>query len=100
MGIQAFRYDFTMKELAYFLFKKKICPKCGGQMEKKKCCEIVDGSIFNTNDTPLYIQGSKQVKHYFYIFLGRECGAEITLAELATGTTKGKKGLNKSWKDV
>ena len=61
--MESFRYDFTMKELSYFLFKKKKCPKCGGKMKKEKCCETVEGSVFNTNTVPLYIQGH-QVKHY------------------------------------
>lgn len=29
--MKAFRYDFTMKELSYFLFSKKICPNCKAQ---------------------------------------------------------------------
>lgn len=82
MSVQSVRYDFTMKELTYFLFKKKICPKCEGKMEKKKCCEIVDGSIFNTNDVPLYIKGSSNVKHYYYAYTCNECGAEYPLSEL------------------
>ena len=83
MSIQPVTCQFTMKELVYFLFKKKVCPKCGGQTEKKKCCEIVDGSIFNTNDVPLYIQGSSNVKNYFYVYTCKECGGEYSLSELA-----------------
>ena len=82
MSIQSFRYDFAAKELAYFLFKKKTCPKCGEQMKKDKCCETIDGSVYNTNSVPLYIQG-RQVKHYFYRFTCQECGAEFTLTELS-----------------
>lgn len=82
MNLQSFRYEFTAKELAYFLVKKKKCPKCGGKMKKNKCCETVDGSVFNTNSVPLYIQGS-QVKHYFYLFACQECGAEFTLNDLS-----------------
>lgn len=66
----------------YFLFKAKKCPKCGGEMKKEKCCELVDGSRFNTNSVPLYIQGS-QVKHYFYQFTCQECKSSFTLSELA-----------------
>ena len=82
MKIQPFVYDFTTKELKYFLFKKKTCPKCGKLMEKKKCFEVVDGSIFNTNDVPLYIQGSRNVKHYFFAFECKECIMEYKLSEL------------------
>ncbi len=82
MAVQAFTYDFTIKELVYFVFKKKKCPKCGNRMEKSKCYEIVDGSIFDTNSVPLYIQGS-QVKRFFYSFTCQKCGAEFTLSELS-----------------
>lgn len=82
MSIQSFRYEFTAKELFYFLFKKKICPKCNGNLKKEKCCEIVDGSIFNTDSVPLYIKG-RQVKHYFYCYTCEECGAKFTLSELS-----------------
>lgn len=82
MSMQSFRYDFTAKELTYFLFKKKTCPKCGEKMEKEKCGETIDGSVFNTNSVPLYIQG-RQVKHYFYRFTCQQCGANFTLTELS-----------------
>ena len=81
--MQSFRYDFTMKELYYFLFAKKICPKCGNKMDKNKGYEIVDGSIFNSNSTPLYIQGRKEVKYYHYLFNCAKCGSQYTLKELA-----------------
>ena len=68
MSMQSFRYEFTARELAYFLFKKKSCPECGGAMQKEKCCETIDGSVFHTNSVPLYIQG-RQVKYYFYRFI-------------------------------
>lgn len=92
MNGKSFIYEFTLKELAYFLFKKKSCPRCGGTMKKEKCCEIVDGSIFNTNSVPLYIQGRSQVKHYFYCFVCPECGSKFTLSELVQ---KGEKDLGK-----
>lgn len=82
-GLQSFSYDFTMKELAYFLFGKKVCPNCGGIMEKEKCCEIVDGSMFNTNSVPLYIYGRDNVRHYFYRFNCASCGASFRLSELS-----------------
>lgn len=57
MSVQSFRYDFTAKELAYFLFKKKTCPKCGEQMKKDKCCETIDGSVYNRNKKPSIFNG-------------------------------------------
>ena len=80
--LDSFRYEFTMKELFYFLFRKKSCPKCGNKMEKNKGYEMVDGSIFNTNSVPLYIQG-REVKYYHYLFNCPKCGAQYTLKELA-----------------
>lgn len=78
-----FTYQFTMKELTYFLFKKKVCPKCGGQMDKKKCHEIVDGSVFDSSSADLYIVGCSHVNYYFYIYVCRECRKEFALTELA-----------------
>ncbi len=76
-------YQFTMKEMGYLLFKKKICPRCLGQMDKKKCHEVVDGKIFDSASQDLYISACKHVNHYYYTYVCRECGKEFTLAELA-----------------
>ena len=73
MSVQSFRYEFTTKELIYFLFKKKVCPQCGGKMVKEKRGETVDGSVFNTNSVPLYISG-REVKLYYYAFVCQQCG--------------------------
>lgn len=51
-------------------------------MSKEKCCETVDGSVFDTSSVPLYISGRK-VRRYFYRFTCRKCGSEYTLPELA-----------------
>ena len=81
--MKSFRYDFTMKELKYYLFSKKNCPKCNNKMTKSKGYELVDGSIFNTASTPLYIQGRNEVKYYHYLFNCSNCGSQYTLKELA-----------------
>lgn len=52
-------------------------------MTKSKKYEIVDGKIFNTVSTALYIQGRKEIKHYYYLFNCSNCGAQYTLKELA-----------------
>lgn len=77
-----FRYEFSVNELFYFLFKKKKCPKCGETMLKNKCAETVDGAKFNTMSVPLYIQG-REIKSYYYSFTCEKCGSEYTLTELA-----------------
>lgn len=82
MGHDAFRYDFTGKELAYFLFKKKICPKCKGKMTKSKGYETVEGSALN-NKTEDFFVPSARVKHYLYFYTCQACGSEFTLSELS-----------------
>lgn len=81
--MKSFRYDFTMKELGYFIFSKKNCPKCGNKMKKNKGYETVDGKIFNTQSVPLSIQGRSEVKYYHYLFNCPKCGAQYKLKELA-----------------
>lgn len=80
--MKSFRYEFTLKELFYFLFSKKKCPNCGNKMIKNKGYEIVDGTIFNTNSVPLYIQGRQEVKYYHYLFNCSKCGSQYKLKEL------------------
>lgn len=82
MGAKGFRYEFSGNELSYFLFKKKICPKCGGKMMQNKCAETVDGSRYNTVSVPLYIRG-REIKRYFYSYSCEKCGSEFELSELA-----------------
>lgn len=82
MGAKGFRYEFSANELSCFLFKKKICPKCGGKMKQHKCAEIADGSKYNTASVPLYIRG-QEIKRYFYSYSCEKCGAEFELGELA-----------------
>ena len=82
MKTESFRYDFSTRELIYFLFRKKFCPKCGGIMKKEKHFEVVDGSVFNGRSVCHYVNGRK-VKHYVYRFTCNKCGSSFTLSELA-----------------
>ncbi len=77
----AFVYQFTVKEFSYLLFKKKICPKCGGKMRKQKCSEIVDGARFDSASAPLYTK-RREVKHYYYSFTCKHCGEKFILTDL------------------
>lgn len=79
---KGFRYEFSGNELFYFLFKKKVCPKCGGKMTKNKYAETVDGVKFNTASIPLYIRG-REIKSYYYLFTCEKCGTSFTLKELS-----------------
>lgn len=82
MRNQAFRYDFTGKELFYFLFGKKKCPKCGGKLMAHKGFEMADGSQF-VSKRGYYLPKNAKVKHYFYFYDCRQCAAQFTLQELA-----------------
>lgn len=82
MDHNAFRYDFTIGELAYFLFAKKRCLRCNCLMERHKTFETVPGSTFNTRHTAPFIANSR-VKHYIYTYSCPACGATFTLQELA-----------------
>jgi len=83
--MKAFRYDFTMKELGCFLFKKKNCPKCNHKMNKSKNYEIVNGSTFNSRGSAFFIPNSK-VKHYYYVYKCSNCAKQYTLKELSEKT--------------
>ncbi|HJJ19367.1 MAG TPA: hypothetical protein OIM61_09040 [Clostridiaceae bacterium] len=76
----AFRYELNMRELFYFLFAKKICPKCGGILDKKKDYEIIKGTNFSQRSV---IYKNSRVKHYIYKFRCKRCGTQYTLKELA-----------------
>ena len=82
MKHDAFSYDFTVKELIYFLFKKKICPKCGGEMTKEKGYQTVRGADLNSKADPFFVPNAR-VKQYQYYFDCRKCGARFTLNELS-----------------
>lgn len=83
----AFCYDFSSKEFRYFLFGKKICPKCGGRLQKQKCHELKRGSDFNSRSVDTFVPQAK-VKHYFYVYICEKCGAEYSLTELAENKRK------------
>lgn len=77
----AFVYQFTFKEVSYLVFKKKICPKCGGKMTRKKCSEITNGSRFVSTHDDINLK-NRLVKHYYYTFVCDDCGTEFELADL------------------
>lgn len=82
MVTEGFRYDFTPKELVYFLFKKKTCPQCHGIMKKSKRSESAQGETFNSSANAFF-SPSAEVCHYYYMFTCPKCGYENTLKELA-----------------
>ena len=81
MKSDGFSYQFTAKELFYFLFKKKICPACGNIMKKEKTYEIVEGKKLNSKSDDFFIANGK-IKNYIYKFKCPNCRKEYKLSEL------------------
>ena len=79
---KGFSYEFTKHEVAYLLFKRKKCPKCGGKLDKRKEYETLYGSELNSKADPIFISNAK-IKRYQYIFICINCGCQHTLNELA-----------------
>lgn len=82
MRHQAFRYEFTMRELFFFLFGAKKCPDCGCALEKMKGFQTKDGSEFGPR-TEVAFSKTVKVKQYHYSYRCTHCGNEYTLKELA-----------------
>lgn len=83
MSHQAFRYEFSARELMYLLFRKKSCPECGGRMEKVKGYETKLGSDFHSSGRGMFFADNDRVKHYQYAYHCHQCGSQFTLQELA-----------------
>jgi len=81
MEHDAFRYDFTFRELFFFLFKKKECPKCKKRMMRHKVFESVPGREFNNRSAAPFHQDAN-VKHYYYVYSCTSCGVSYKLKEL------------------
>lgn len=81
MEHDAFRYDFTLSELLFFLFKKVECPVCKRRMARYRDFESVPGHTFNNHSAAPFRQNAN-VKHYYYVYHCANCGASYTLQEL------------------
>lgn len=77
----AFRYEFTGRELMYFLFKKKVCPRCGDKLSKVKDSEIVEGYLLNSTQEAFFVPNAK-VKRYRYLFSCHNCKTVYPINEL------------------
>lgn len=82
MRSDGFQYDFTVKELIYFLLKKKNCPRCNGPLVKRKNFEMLAGHELNSRSDAFFASNAK-VKHYQYVYTCEQCHGEYTLHELA-----------------
>ena len=81
----AFFCSFTPKELSYFLFGKKRCPKCGGKLVRSKESFTTKGALPNTINTSsgaTHIDTTK-VRYYYYVYTCSACQARFSLRELA-----------------
>jgi len=78
----AFQYEFTGRELIYFLFKRKVCPRCGNKLSKTKDYETVDGYMLNNTQEAFFVPNAK-VKRYHHLFVCQNCKAVYPISELA-----------------
>ena len=76
-----FRYEMSIRELFYLLFRSKRCLKCGSALTKNKWAETIDGIKFNMASVPLYIRG-RTIRRYYYTFSCGSCNSVFTLTEL------------------
>ena len=78
----AYRYQLTPQEMFYFLFRKKICPRCGAMMDKQKDFVTVKG-IDLKEESHLFFRPDVDVKDYKYFYICHRCGRRYSLTELA-----------------
>ena len=77
-----FNYTLSMSEVAYLMFKRKICPSCRGKMRRTKEYEVTDDPKYTTMST-MYALPGKAVKNYKFFFICNTCDSKFPLAELA-----------------
>ena len=82
MKHEGFRYEFTMKELRYFLFGDKKCPECRSLLNRQKRFHSVKGSVYDSK-TEVSFSRAATVKQYEYAYKCEGCGREYTLTELS-----------------
>ena len=82
MENKGFRYSFTLPELAFFLFGKKDCPKCGQKLVKKKNFETRTDLFHEDSVDPIFKPDS-EVKQYSFDYHCENCGFQTTLSDLA-----------------
>ena len=83
MAVKGFRYEFTIHELWYKLFKKKICPKCGGKLIQYKTSEMRKGKDAEPRRNGAFFSENADVKCYMYYYDCSKCQHRYSLAELA-----------------
>ena len=71
---------YTISELKYMLFYKKLCPNCGGRLVKVHKVVTTDSSIFNNQSKQW--NGMDTDVHYA-VYECNKCGHKITLGNKA-----------------
>ena len=77
-------YSFTPREFRYFLFGKKICPSCGGKLQRQKQFFSPRGALPKTfRQVDIYFINTEKVKYYYYTYACLRCGQVYPLRDLA-----------------
>lgn len=83
MDQRPFNYSFTPKELFFYLFRKKVCPCCGGKLEKFKECTIREGRELQPQSGQKFYMDNEPVRDYKIFYKCPSCQRTFSLAELA-----------------
>lgn len=75
-------YEFTPSELATYLFKKKVCPICGGRLEKRKDYTMKMGREMQKTGNKYYMD-NEPVRDYKISYYCAGCDHTFTLDDLA-----------------
>ena len=80
--IRTHHLELTKGELIYLLFRKKECPKCKSNLERKKEYEIRNDLGHRPNRHSIHTPGT-DVKVYKYFFVCIQCSSQFPLGVLA-----------------
>ena len=67
----AFCYSFTPRQLKYFLFGKKTCPRCGGALRRHKGYTTLHGTMPHSHDKPIRVDTSRVKLYRYHLYLRR-----------------------------
>jgi len=88
--IRTHHLELTKGELIYLLFRKKECPKCKSNLERKKEYEIRNDLGHRPNRHSIHTPGT-DVKVYKYFFVCIQCSSQFPLGVLAKSLKANKK---------
>lgn len=76
-----FKYEFTLKELWFYLFGKKICPKCGNKLMKTKEYEIKT-DLYHSEGADSIFKPDSKVKQYSFRYSCEKCKFSSSLTDI------------------